>query len=217
MAIILLRLEGPLQSWGERSKWDYRDSSSFPTKSGVIGMISSALGLNRGDPRIINLVKQLEMAARADRIGKQIIDFNTIQSDRILTADHKKRGGNTIISRKCYIQDASFLVALKGPEGLLEEIKAGFEDPRWALYLGRKSCVPSVPIICKFDTIHDDLVSALRAWPLISRHDDRILIEVESTDGTGQMKLDVPVGNRSFESRRVCRDVMDREEDNVSE
>lgn len=38
MKILLLRLEGLLQSWGEHSRWDHRDSSDMPTKSGVIGL-----------------------------------------------------------------------------------------------------------------------------------------------------------------------------------
>ena len=50
--ILLIRLEGPLQSWGERSKWDYRDTADFPTKSGVIGMIACAMGLERTDAQL---------------------------------------------------------------------------------------------------------------------------------------------------------------------
>ena len=30
MKIMLLRLEGVLQSWGERSRWDHRDTSDAP-------------------------------------------------------------------------------------------------------------------------------------------------------------------------------------------
>ena len=37
MKLLILRLEGALQSWGERSHWDHRDTANFPTKSGVVG------------------------------------------------------------------------------------------------------------------------------------------------------------------------------------
>lgn len=50
--ILLLRLEAPLQSYGERAKWDFRDSAYFPTKSGVIGIIACAMGLKRGADEI---------------------------------------------------------------------------------------------------------------------------------------------------------------------
>lgn len=35
--MLMLRLEGVLQSWGEHSRFDSRDSASMPTKSGVVG------------------------------------------------------------------------------------------------------------------------------------------------------------------------------------
>ncbi|HEO65907.1 MAG TPA: CRISPR-associated protein Cas5, partial [Spirochaetes bacterium] len=47
MNYIILRLEGPIQSWGEKSFWDERDTSSMPTKSAVIGMIAGCMGLSR--------------------------------------------------------------------------------------------------------------------------------------------------------------------------
>ncbi|MFW9879088.1 MAG: CRISPR-associated protein Cas5, partial [Candidatus Thorarchaeota archaeon] len=31
--LLVLRLEGPLQSWGLRARWDYRDTSTEPSKS----------------------------------------------------------------------------------------------------------------------------------------------------------------------------------------
>jgi CRISPR system Cascade subunit CasD len=43
---LFLRLEGPLQSWGERARWDVRDTAPEPTKSGVIGLLACALGLS---------------------------------------------------------------------------------------------------------------------------------------------------------------------------
>lgn len=36
--LLILRLEGALQSWGDHSKWDVRDSGDFPSKSGVVGV-----------------------------------------------------------------------------------------------------------------------------------------------------------------------------------
>ena len=44
---MLLRLAGPLQSWGERSVFTVRDSAAFPTRSGVLGMFAAAEGIDR--------------------------------------------------------------------------------------------------------------------------------------------------------------------------
>lgn len=41
---ILLWFEAPLQSWGSDSKFGRRDTLAFPTKSGVLGLVCSALG-----------------------------------------------------------------------------------------------------------------------------------------------------------------------------
>ena len=49
MYTLLLRLSGPLQSWGSDSLYDNRNTDYYPTKSGVIGLIAAALGLKRED------------------------------------------------------------------------------------------------------------------------------------------------------------------------
>jgi CRISPR system Cascade subunit CasD len=41
---LFLRLEGPLQAWGERGRWSIRDSAAEPTKSGVIGLLVHGCG-----------------------------------------------------------------------------------------------------------------------------------------------------------------------------
>ena len=59
--IILLKLEGVLQSWGDHSKWDYRDSADFPSKSGVAGLLACAMGMERGDPAMAELRKPCDV------------------------------------------------------------------------------------------------------------------------------------------------------------
>ena len=65
--IILLRLEGALQSWGEHSRFDYRDCASMPTKSGIVGMIGCAMGLRRGSEQLMVLSEKIRLAVRCDR------------------------------------------------------------------------------------------------------------------------------------------------------
>ena len=87
--ILVLRLEGVLQSWGERSKWDYRDSAILPTKSGIVGLLGCALGLERNDSRLAKLNHSLHMAVRADRQGTEMVDFHTVRSMELLNAPQK--------------------------------------------------------------------------------------------------------------------------------
>lgn len=85
--LLILRLEGALQSWGDHSKWDVRDSGDFPSKSGVVGLLSCAMGLERGDPEIAALSAALHMAVRVDRPGIRVLDFHTVQGYPLYNAE----------------------------------------------------------------------------------------------------------------------------------
>jgi 5-methylcytosine-specific restriction endonuclease McrA len=70
-----------------------------------------------------------------------------------------------MLTRREYLSDASFLVALQGNPALIEEIAEALKHPRWTLYLGRKCCPPSRPLIEKEPSNHADLISALVSVP----------------------------------------------------
>ena len=55
MAVLLLRFDAPLQSWGVTEKLKDHHTDLVPSKSGVIGMIASAEGRKR-DEDISDLV-----------------------------------------------------------------------------------------------------------------------------------------------------------------
>ncbi len=170
--ILILRLEGVLQSWGERSRWDFRDTVLMPTKSGVVGIISCAMGLSRGDEKIKQLFGNIEMGVRADRSGWLLEDFQTVTGERkfLYNAEGKKReGGPTILTPCQYLQDACFTVALSGDELLLEQIRDALFHPVWQIYLGRKSCVPSRPVYEALTNDYDSIPEAISKYPLCSR------------------------------------------------
>ncbi len=188
--ILLIRVEGALQSWGEHSKWNYRDTSFFPTKSGVIGLLGCALGLERDNPRLELLSRSLKMACRADRRGKEIIDFQTVTADVLNTADGKKRSNPTFMTYKSYLQDSSFLIGLSGDYMLLKELEEALLDPKWTPYLGRKSCVPAKPLIGEITTEYESLAEAMEKHPLARRHDEEVLIEYEDDISTDTIRMD---------------------------
>ena len=43
MATLLMRLAGPMQSWGTTSRFDQRDTGKEPSKSGVVGLLAAVL------------------------------------------------------------------------------------------------------------------------------------------------------------------------------
>ena len=221
--ILVLRLEGLLQSWGEHSKWNYRDSAPMPTKSGVVGMIGCAMGLERGDDRLKALSDNLCMAVRADRSGRETVDFHTVQSKEFLNAQGKHLGKKgeyyTIITYRTYLQDAFFTVALAGDNQCLREIADAFLHPKWPVYLGRKSCVPSRPVLEGITEEYGSLSEAIRAIPFVDngkrKPEKRVLIEMddmaqEPANGSRVERTDKIDGVRKFRSRTVIRQTMER-------
>lgn len=71
---LLMRLAGPLQAWGDSSRFDRRDTHSHPTKSGVIGLCAAALGLDRTTP--LGKLAELRYGVRIDRPGTMISDYH---------------------------------------------------------------------------------------------------------------------------------------------
>lgn len=212
--ILILRLEGVLQSWGESAKWDYRDTALMPTKSAVLGLTGCALGWPRGDPRLIQLAGQLHFAVRADRAGRLMNDFHTVQSERLLAASGKPRssGVETLVTHRSYLQDACFTVALSGSRDRLEMLHYALLHPVWPVFLGRKSCVPSRPVFAAFSEEYSSMEEALSRFALAPRSDSNVLLEFESTDGRGIQRMDeVCMGTRCFGLRRVHRIPLEKE------
>jgi CRISPR system Cascade subunit CasD len=174
---IYLRLEGPLQAWGDNSKFIIRRTAEAPTKSGVLGLICCAMGLSRQAARErLPELNRLRMGVRIDRPGQRWWDYHTVGAKYgVLSAEGKiKATASTgehemLVSRREYLCDASFLVALQGDAQLVGEVRKALEKPVWPVFLGRKSCPPSAPLIDAADRrgqpIHDDLLAALQAVP----------------------------------------------------
>ena len=171
---VFLLLEGPLQAWGESSKFVIRRTAEAPTKSGVLGMICCAMGVTR--PRARNELDRLNMlmmGVRIDRPGILWSDYHTVGAGiGLLTAQGElKRGAaGTLITRRYYLCDASFLVALQGDGKLVTEVADALRKPVWPVFLGRKCCPPGVPVVTGKHSEDlgqfPDLTSALkaRAW-----------------------------------------------------
>lgn len=135
MSVLLLRLAGPLQAWGDASRFTRRHTRTEPTKSGVIGLLAAAQGRRRTDP--IEDLASLEFGVRVDQRGRIERDFQT--------AIRRPPGGTPSampLSYRYYLSDAVFVAAVSGDRSLMEALDAAVREPRFPLYLGRRSCVP---------------------------------------------------------------------------
>lgn len=134
--VLLLRLAGPLQAWGDSSRFTRRMTRREPTRSGILGMLAAAQGRRRTDP-IEDLVA-LRFGVRTDQPGRILRDFQTAR-----TLD----GSAAMpLSERYYVADGVFLAGVEGDEGLIDGLARAVRSPRFPLYLGRRSCVPSRPV-----------------------------------------------------------------------
>ncbi|MFD4398568.1 type I-E CRISPR-associated protein Cas5/CasD [Kitasatospora sp. NPDC058478] len=93
-SVLLARLAAPLQSWGSGSHFERRDTQLHPTKSGCVGMVAAALGLDRTDD--IGHLAALRFGVRADRPGTPAHDYQVVGGGpmplrpRDLITDHRR-------------------------------------------------------------------------------------------------------------------------------
>ncbi|GAA2258915.1 hypothetical protein GCM10010232_56750 [Streptomyces amakusaensis] len=92
--VLLVRLAGPLQSWGVSGRFALRDTHPRPTKSGVVGLCAAALGLHRDQP--LGELAETLFGVRADHPGTPLRDYHTVGggtyplSPRDLATDHRR-------------------------------------------------------------------------------------------------------------------------------
>ncbi|MDD4924275.1 MAG: type I-E CRISPR-associated protein Cas5/CasD [Dehalococcoidales bacterium] len=218
MAVLLLRLSGPMQSWGTQSRFSNRDTELEPSKSGVIGLLCAAMGIKRNDTVTIEKLAKLKMGVRIDKEGSMKKDFHT-------ALQVAKAGGgikDCEPSDRYYLADACFLVALAGDADLIKSVNKALQKPVWQLFLGKKSFVPSQPVylpngyLPQFDSVED----ALRNYPYLCQSTDEkkrpqsLRLEIDTGYGEGEkVRHDQPEcfvqGHRKFVLRYVTSKYID--------
>jgi CRISPR system Cascade subunit CasD len=219
MKTLLLRLSGPMQSWGLESRFGVRDSGREPSKSGVIGLLCAALGKPRaerpkdGYPTLAELAA-LRMGVRVNQEGTLALDYHTAGGGRsgdgaeegVVTASGKK--GRTVVSQRYYLADADFLVGLESEDVmLLERLDAALAAPTWALYLGRKAFVPGYSVRLPDGApwgpgLRDgDLEGVLRGYPWQEERGPQRLVFEDRSGEALDTRPDVPL---SFLPRRFA-------------
>lgn len=205
MAVLVLRLAGPMQSWGDSSRFTRRLTRREPTKSGIVGLLASALGRTREDP--VDDLAQLELAVRIDQPGKIIRDFQT----------ERPEGKDPLpLSHRYYLCDAKFLVALGGPMETLRNLEDALRTPRRPLYLGRRSCPPDMPIVVRSLSDRDDVRAVLAGepWCASERYrrqhaSDELELVCDAHDGEAcDSQADYPLSFSVTGRRYACRPVV---------
>lgn len=187
---LILRLEAPLMAFGGTMIDANGPTLDLPIRSMVTGLIANALGWHRGArDRHQSLQDRLIMGARLDRPGSALRDFQTAQlgaSDKGWTTrgepEGRAGGANTYksphIRLRHYRADAFVTVALRlalpDQDPTLAAIEAALKTPARPLFIGRKPCLPSRPILSELPIEADNLLAALKLAPLAPQHHPRV-------------------------------------------
>ena len=229
---LLLWLQAPLQSWGHDSKFGRRDTLNFPTKSGMLGLVCSALGAGGEQCELLAEFAPLEQTVisfvrshkttqgewlKFDRepllrdfhmVGSGYDDQDPWQTLLIpkTSAGKKANGGGAKMTYRYYLQDAYFAVLLQVPSAKADAIAQALENPVWDVSLGRKSCVPTDFI---YRGLYDDEAEGIAQALAIAK--DKQLIEdfrVLCGEHAGEVLIlmDVPIqfgAHKLYRDRRV--------------
>ena len=209
MKTLLLRLSAPMQAWGDESSFEYRRTRREPTKSGVIGMIASAMGRRRSEN--LNDLYTFRFGVRADREGEDIsrYDFQISHVAKkkngkyipLKNGEYEPEEKSTVLTYRYYLYDAAFLIGLEGDDELVVQAESALRAPAWPLFLGRRSCPPAGQVVLGIRDL--PLEKALREEPLFDNAAPqngalRFLIE-NGTEGGTYYQKDDPV---SFDQRK---------------
>jgi len=161
--ILILRLDAPLVSFGGDVVDNINVTRRFPARSMLTGLLGNALGYEHRDAdRLAALQMRLRYAARCDRRGKELVDYQTVDLGQPHLSEPgwttrgtvDERGGGaaktgTHIRYRHYLADSLYTVALALGVGepSLEAVASALSEPARPLFLGRKCCLPSGPIL----------------------------------------------------------------------
>ena len=193
-SVLVLRLAGPMQSWGASSRFTRRSTEAFPTKSGLVGLLAAAQGRRRSDP--VEDLAQLRFAVRVDQPGQLLRDFHTAH-----------RGDTSMpLSYRFYWADATFGAFVEGPDDMIEALAQAIVRPVFPLYLGRRSCPPTMPLRLAvregsaWDVLHDTPWMAAEYYKKRLCYQQFVTVRVVADQGV------IPAGD-GISSARTLQDV----------
>lgn len=219
MRVLVLRFDAPLISFGGARVDQHGVVQAFPGLSMLVGLIANALGWHHRDSdRLTALQDRLRFAARIDRRGEPLIDYQTVDlgtewmlpelagwtsRGRIAEREGAKDTNTGTHQRwRHYRADSVHTVALTiDGDGApsIDQIAAALREPARPLFLGRKCCLPAGPLVTGEIADHSSLVAALAAVPRHHRADKGTLpatwFDNDPADGSVGESRVVPVSD----------------------
>jgi len=180
---LVLRLYGPLASWGELAVGEQRTSASYPSRSALLGLIGASLGVRRDDDAgQVALSAGYRFGVKLLAAGMPLGDYHTVQfpdiprkfSYRTRRQEVRDKGMlGTILTSREYRCDSLCTVAVVAGADAPHDLTAlagAIRQPVFVPFLGRKSCVLALPMdprLGEFTTLKEALDSrdGENPWP----------------------------------------------------
>jgi CRISPR system Cascade subunit CasD len=189
---LILILEGALSAYGGEMVDARGPVRDWPGASLLTGLFANALGYNRAQRAAhARLQARIDFAVRIDRPGERMQDYQTAQlahSDQGWTTrgtpEGREGGASTYksphIRWRDYFADSRTIVALALRDAAevptLDDLAAALSEPARPLFLGRKPCLPTRPILEKVVEAADPLDAITMMDPLESESDPAIVV-----------------------------------------
>jgi CRISPR system Cascade subunit CasD len=159
---LLFRLYAPLAAWGDIAVGEVRPSFERPSRSAVLGLVAAALGIRRDrEDELRALDDAYGYAVAVQAQGVPLRDYHTVQrppqrkgaayaTRRAELSALPRDALATTLSYRDYWQDAVYVACLwthrDDQPYSLKQLAMALKTPCFALYLGRKSCPPALPL-----------------------------------------------------------------------
>lgn len=210
---LLLRFDAPLISFGAPMIDQNGVVQIFPALSMLTGLLGNALGWDhREADKLVLLQDRIRYAARVDRRGEALVDYQTVDlgkdwmlpekagwTTRGKIAKREGASGDATHQRyRHYRADSIHTVAISldgDQEPTLAELEIALREPTRPLFIGRKCCLPSSPILMGIIDA-PSLVAALAMTPRSIRADSGPLLatwwdgdDVSDSDGASHVVM----------------------------
>jgi CRISPR system Cascade subunit CasD len=222
---LVMTLAAPIASFGGVAPGEQRSSWDRPSNSALLGLVAAALGLRRDDEtHHAALAQSLRFAVRIERPGHLLTDYQTAQTaptpkGRAFATRREVLGADrieTILSRREYRTDVLFTVAIATLDNSvpLDDVATALMHPRFALYLGRKSCPLALPLFPRIVEA-PDIVSAFTCGdaaesPAVAGFREAARLVANPTHIAVDQDLELPKGEASIRIERRRDGVLHR-------
>jgi CRISPR system Cascade subunit CasD len=190
MRILILRLDAPLVSFGAPAVDQNCVVQPFPALSLLTGLLANALGWDHRDiERLERLQERIRFAARVDRRGETLIDYQTVDLGTDWMLPEKSgwttrgriaaRGGDkanatgTHQRYRHYRADSLHTIAVTLVDDEMPSVDDVAHALRWParpLFIGRKCCLPAAPLLV--DVVEGpSLMAVIASAPRLPRSD----------------------------------------------